>query len=467
MSDEGNIFGTALLDFNGQTPALELDLKIPKMTLTGFKQLWPYPVASKARRWIIDNMKAGNVKDARLKANIPHGILGRIRKGAVIEREQLQATVPIINGRFKVLKELPDIQNAVSTVHVDGMSVNLELDKGHMILPSKRKLDLTNSIIFIDGQKPKPAPNSIDAILKVKGVMHDVLTLVSESPINAKLPNDFKPNNIKGNFDGEVKLNFLLEKKIKKEAVKWFADFDVINFASKKPIQNVMMTSQKLHVQLNPSFAEVNGDVIINDIPAKMEITQNLNKKIEKASTRKIKIIANAKVRKKLGINLDNMLTGTLPVTVNFQEGQKHYNVNADLTNVELKLPWVNWKKGKGIKGTLSFKYLGQGNKKTISDFTLKGNKFYAKGDLTINDSELSRAKFSKIILNPGDNIAVDLKHNANTYTVNVSGKSYDARAVISKVLDGADQASATVKNAGNLKMAVKITALTVRALLL
>ncbi|TIR45744.1 MAG: hypothetical protein E5X28_14285, partial [Mesorhizobium sp.] len=110
--------------------------------------------------------------------------------------------------------------------------------------------------------------------------------------------------------------------------------------------------------------------------------------------------------------------------------------------NARLDIPWAGWSKGAGIPAKVTFTMAKSGSTTTLSDFDLDGKSFSIDGDVTLVNGALSSARFSKVALNRGDDVAVSVKRSGKSYAVNVSGDSLDARSLIKQFTTDVDTAT-------------------------
>ncbi|TIW66764.1 MAG: hypothetical protein E5V58_29515, partial [Mesorhizobium sp.] len=115
-----------------------------------------------------------------------------------------------------------------------------------------------------------------------------------------------------------------------------------------------------------------------------------------------------------------------------------------DLTSARLDIPWAGWSKGAGVPAKVTFAMTKSGGTTTLSDFDLDGKSFSIDGDVTLVNGALSSARFSKVALNRGDDVAVTVKRSGKGYAVDVSGEALDARSLIKQFTSDVDTATKT-----------------------
>ena len=129
-------------------------------------------------------------------------------------------------------------------------------------------------------------------------------------------------------------------------------------------------------------------------------------------------------------------MKGTVAVSLTATGEKGVQKVSADLTRAVLTLPWINWTKGSGIKGIVRFTMRTTNKRTRISDFKLAGAGFAVIGTLDLDKRGIIKAKFSKLVLNKGDNLRVSVARTRRGYTIDANGASYDARAIINQVIN-------------------------------
>ena len=78
-----------------------------------------------------------------------------------------------------------------------------------------------------------------------------------------------------------------------------------------------------------------------------------------------------------------------------------------------------------------------------IDDFDLKGGTFRMAGAMTIAGNTLTKANFSSVRLNRGDDASVSVIRNKGGYDVNVDARSLDLRSLLKRVLSNFEGAAA------------------------
>ncbi len=105
-----------------------------------------------------------------------------------------------------------------------------------------------------------------------------------------------------------------------------------------------------------------------------------------------------------------------------------------DLTASSLNLPWLGWRKGKGVDAGLSFAVDANGGETSFGDLALKGQGFSGSGLAKADERGLRSLVLRNLKLNPGDDVAVKVDRVQNGFTVAVEGEQFDARPLLANI---------------------------------
>ncbi|MGO4833102.1 hypothetical protein AB4144_12530, partial [Rhizobiaceae sp. 2RAB30] len=114
----GEALGTATFDFvPGKAPGMSMTLSVPDMPVSHVKQLWPWIVASPARRWALTNLFGGHVTEGRVQYRVPPG---RIGNGVPLSGDEISGQFHITGARFDLTGRLPPMRDAVGVIDFRG-----------------------------------------------------------------------------------------------------------------------------------------------------------------------------------------------------------------------------------------------------------------------------------------------------------------------------------------------------------
>ncbi len=447
----GELLGTGSMTLvKGKAPAMFLALTIPSMPVQHIKQLWPWLAAPGARRWVLANLFAGNVKNSNLQFHVAAGRLGN---GVPLSDKELSGHFEVNGTRFDITGNIPPVRDGDGVVDFKGTSVDITLSAGTVYMPSGRTVAASNGVFTLRDVNVQPVIGALD--IDVAGKADAVSELASYDPINAMDRLDMKPEDFSGDVSGHVTAQVPLSKDVRMQDLDWKVVLDYSGLSVAKPFDGQMVTAADGKITVEPDRAVIDAKAKLNGIPADIALTQPLGDH-GPPKQRKITLALDDEAREALLPGLSDMLSGPVSVAVDNPDADGQ-PVTADLTDAKLIIPWAGWSKGAGIPASVSFELATDGKNSTLSDFRLTGKSFSARGTIKLSDNALSSARFSSVKLNADDDFALDIDRNSAGYKVKIKGDMLDARSLIKNVL--ADPDSASAKTAGGKPINVAVDA--------
>ena len=435
------VLGAATVAFidNGP-PGVSLSLNVHDMPVSHVKQLWPWFSASNARLWVLTNLFGGTVPDASLQFQVMPGRLGN---GVPLSGDEVFGRFQIDGSRFDTAGRIPPIRDAEGVVVFRGNDVDISLSSGTVYMPSGRTVAASGGTLTIKNANRPPVIGALD--IDVAGEAPAIAELASYEPINAMRHVGLAPEDLSGTVTGHVKADIPLTKGIDTSTLDWLVSLDYHDLSLAKPFEDQTVTEADGSITVAPKQAVISADAKLNGIPAELDLVEPLADDGPPRS-RKVSLILDDKTRNASMPGLSDLLSGTIKVAID-KSGEGAQQVSADLTGARLDIPWAGWSKGAGIPAKVTFDMAKSGNTTTLSDFDLDGKSFSVEGDVTLVNGALSSARFSKVALNRGDDVAVSVKRSGKSYAVDVSGAALDARSLIKQFTSDVDTAT---KGAGS-----------------
>ncbi|RUV99018.1 MULTISPECIES: DUF3971 domain-containing protein [unclassified Mesorhizobium] len=431
-----DVLGTASLAFidNGP-PGVSLSLNVHDMPVSHVKQLWPWFSARNARLWVLDNLFGGRVVDANLQFQV---VPGRLGNGVPLSGDEVFGRFQVEGSRFDTAGRIPPIRDAVGVVAFHGNDVDITLSSGSVFMPSGRTVAASGGTLTIKQANVSPVIGSLD--IDVAGEAPAIAELASFEPINAMRHVGLAPEDLSGTVTGHVRADIPLTSGVDTSRLDWLVALDYQDLSLAKPFEDQMVTEADGSITVSPDRAVISAKAKLNGIPAELDLVEPLEDSGPPRS-RKVALVIDDKTRAAAMPGLSPLLSGTIKVAID-KSGEGVQNVSADLTNARLDIPWAGWSKGAGIPAKVTFTMAKSGSTTTLSDFDLDGKSFSIDGDVTLVNGALSSARFSKVALNRGDDVAVSVKRSGKSYAVNVSGDSLDARSLIKQFTTDVDTAT-------------------------
>ncbi|MEI8716051.1 hypothetical protein [Mesorhizobium sp. ISC11] len=434
----GEVLGTAAVAFvDGKVPGINLAFNIHDMQVSHVKQLWPWFSARNARLWVLANLFGGRVVDANLQFQV---VPGRLGNGVPLSADEVFGRFQIEGSRFDTAGRIPPIRDAVGVVGFHGNDVDISLSSGTVYMPSGRTVAASNGTLTVKAANRPPVVGALD--IDVDGDASAVAELASYEPINAMRHVGILPEDLSGSVTGHVKADIPLQSGVDSSKLDWLVSLDYTGMSLAKPFEGQVVTDADGSITVDPEKAVIAAKALLNGIPAELDLIEPLRDE-GPARSRKVALVLDDKIRAAAMPGLKPLLAGTVKVAID-KNGSGDQNVSADLTNARLDIPWAGWSKGAGVPANVTFVMTKSGDTTTLSDFNLDGKTFSVDGSIVLVNGALSSARFSKVTLNRGDDVAVSVKRSGKGYAVDISGNALDARSLIKQFTSDVDTATKT-----------------------
>jgi len=434
----GGVLGTAALEFvDGKAPGINLAVNVHDMPVSHVKQLWPWFSARNARLWVLGNLFGGRVVDANLQFQVAPGRLGN---GVPLSGDEVSGRFQIEGSRFDTAGRIPPIRDAVGVVSFHGNDVDIALSSGTVFLPSGRTVAASNGTLTVKEANHPPVIGALD--IDVAGEAPAVAELASYEPINAMRHVGFLPEDLSGSVTGHVRADIPLQSGVDTAKLDWLVSLEYSGLSLAKPFEGQTVTNADGSITVDREKAVISAKASLNGIPAELDLIEPLGDDGPPRS-RKVALVLDDKTRAAAMPGLTPLLAGTVRVAID-KSGSGNQKVSADLTNARLDIPWAGWSKGAGVPASVTFGMIKSGDTTTLSDFDLDGKTFSIDGSIVLVNGALSSARFSKVTLNRGDDVAVSVKRSGKGYVVDINGNALDARPLIKQFTSDVDTATKT-----------------------
>ncbi|KAA3449477.1 hypothetical protein C7I87_16010 [Mesorhizobium sp. SARCC-RB16n] len=448
------VLGTATVEFvDGKAPGINLALNVHNMPVSHVKQLWPWFSARNARLWVLDNLFGGRVVDANLQFQV---VPDRLGNGVPLSADEVFGRFQIEGTRFDTAGRIPPIRDAMGVVGFHGNDVDISLSSGTVFMPSGRVVAASNGTLAVKAANRPPVIGALD--IDVAGDASAVAELASYEPINAMRHVGILPEDLSGGVTGHVKADIPLQSGVDTLKLDWLVSLDYTGLSLAKPFEGQTVTGADGSITVDPQKAVISAKASLNGIPAELDLIEPLADD-GPARSRKVALVLDDKIRAAAMPGLTPLLGGTVKVAID-KSGSGNQNVSADLTNARLDVPWAGWSKGAGVPASATFVMTKSGDTTTLSDFNLDGKTFTVDGSIVLVNGALSSAKFSKVTLNRGDDVAVSVKRSGKGYAVDINGKALDARSLIKQFTSDVDTATKTT-GTDNISVSADVDQLT------
>ncbi len=456
----GQMAGSLKVRFGKQSPEISFGAQIPQMAVTGVKQLWPFWMARKPREWVGQNMFGGTITNGSIAVFIPAGRMKGPGIPMELDANELRLSFDVADSRLNMPGDVPPLRDIYGHLDLKGEKLQVDISKADSYFPSGRSVQIGQTRFAIPSTYTKPL--MADLSIKLSGNADAVTELANFRPIRALNGTDMTPDQFSGTAQAEITAHMGLISDQKPPKPVWAAHVQLADVSLSKKMEGRQIAHLNGTLDVDPQAAKLNAKGTIDDVPAEIALVQP----VDSASTVKraldVKASLNDDQREKLVPGLSDMVQGTVGLELTRLDDNRQ-GISLDLTRATLSVPWIGWTKGGGIGAKAQFELSSSGSQTDIRNFSLGGDGFGAKGNISLSGGSLSSADFSGVQLTPADNYSVAIKHSKGAYDISVGGNTVDIRPIITKLRSGigskgsAKGGSSSSDDAGTLTLRAKL----------
>ncbi len=444
--------------------------RFSKISLPLLKAVWPQNFKQQSRDWVFENVQTGLITSGRFAL-----------KNIVSNDEAVQVFNQTPGSRKKTTEQLPNLQFQVqdlsysifddpiliktpkANIKITGDELLATMKKGTGFLKHGGRLNLTDGQFAIPDLKPVVT----NGIIKFK-LASDAQTIVSclnSDPFHYNLPIKETLKGFKGNVTGGLTIKMPLKDDVQVTEVDVDGAISLANASAKT--ENLQIKDGMIKFSLGKNHVEAKGSLFINGAATTLAWSRKFNAPANYSPPALyLRAKLDAADRNQLGLNINDMVQGELPIEIAFKEVTKRsqkrkqklgdkfdIHVNADLTKTTLLLNHLGWRKEKGRAANLELDVTtNDKGDVALENIQLKGKDLAAQGRIELDDnSNIKLFKFPQITYKVVSNISLaGVRHQASSkkkiWKIKASGKTYDARGLLRSLLQkgGGDQSAST-----------------------
>lgn len=439
----GELYGQGSMGFGQGSPEMIFMLRIPTMAVSDAKHLWPIDVADGAREWVLKNLFGGTLKDSRIDISLAAGRFNGPGRPPPMTGDEIKADFNVVETRFDVVGELPPVRDVVGNISVRGAHATIKLDRGVVYTDNNRQAQVTDGTLIIPWGPQRPVIAELD--LSVSGDAAAIIEIVGKKPIDIQDSIPFSPEDVTGEVNSRIMVNFAVSRGAPPGTLQWNADIDFNDLSLSRPIGGSLVSAAKGSIKVDQSLAVINADGRLDGIPATVSMTEPLLRSGKVKPQQKIKLEIDDSSRDKLFPELKGVLSGLMSVELGMKNGDKR-QIQVDLRKTRVSLPWLGWQKGNGVPAKLSFDLTEKGPAEAknfeIENLILTGDTFGARGALTISGGRLQSVDLNDVRLTRTDRLSLKMILNGGSYRATVKGTQFDARALVKQAMELNDKGS-------------------------
>ncbi len=435
------------------------------MPLSFLKSLWPPFMFNKTREWVGSYVPTAQITGATLSIKLSSNELVQMTKGGDVPELAVTVRIGVSGAQIYHIKGLPPIITKDSVARVNGRHFVYKIQGDARIdVPSGKSISLSDGEFLVEDFRPE-FPD-VDIHFKSSSDVAGVLELLDQPPLNYVKAVGFKPNLINGQVQTAFQVKFPAMPDLQFKQFSISGKSRVFDLKSNSLPAGLAVNGGAVNFDVSQDSISASGEVKVNNVPVSLVWQRFFDAPPEKQPTLRLATILNEKARDDLGLNVNHIVRGDLPIALAVamqRDGPPKVFMEANLTNTDVFLTAIGWRKPPGQKATVTFDVSQRQDSYLLLDnFAMTGDGLSVKGRLLFNDKHhIAGFAFPEFSTNALTQIAIDGELTPqNILKVHAKGASYDARQFFQSLLNAgkiADNQPAPLKDEPGLDLNVEI----------
>lgn len=424
LTGKTTISGSTGFSLDSTKLTIHSNLIAKNIDIQQLNELWPIPIGTNIRDWVVSNVIDGKVSSATADFILSKSI-GADSK---MLPEKLESKIIFTDATYsdpylgvKFINSNGEVKFTPKTmqVKIDSAKYN---NYGH-------KAEISDTIIAIDDF----AKNRIKISGKSQGDLQHILDFYRDGTKYQKeiIVKDTNLRTATAQTDNKFYVELPLSGEIKEEDVRFAVESNISKFNVPASYNDIKISEGNFKFLLNNDNIEIKGTGYAGNAPIYFEINKNISD-ADLPSYYLLKSSTNIANLKKLGFPDVDFIKGraTVSAVIKEQSDKNRLFFMADLNSSYISVPQVFWLKPQ-YKNAI-FELQADIDKKdhkniTINHLLLKSDDMEAKGVATLTP-DLKGVRNVNMSVKKGGvvDIKVDFTNNAGNYDIKVSGEYLD-----------------------------------------
>ncbi len=352
-------------------------------------KLWPKQAADGARDWLAENIIEGDIKSASIKVDLSEQDLLNAKNDLPIPNENIDMVFDFDNIVSRYLGELPVVRGGAGVGRLRGDDFTLDVQKGHVLVgKDKQKLLISKGRFTIPKLSPKGPMSHVN--VHIRGDTRNVLHVLNHQPLGYMTKFGLDPDTISGKAAVTLAMDIPLLKKLPLERVELRATAKIDGLKLPNVFSSADIDGGSLKLDVTKRSLKGRGKITLNGVPANLSWVEDFEPKGKDSSRFELNAKISAKQRRRLGIDLSDIMSGPTAVNV-VATGSgpdiRKAHVSANLSTAKLFFEPIGWYRSgtKGDKASMDLVF-----KPGLIEFKnldVTGSRLSLKGELVISES--------------------------------------------------------------------------------
>ena len=402
---------------------IEGDVALTAFTMTDVERYWPPQAGRQARQWVVENIPKGLIHQVKA-----HVVLGPPAAGSrPIALQEINGSFQYEGLEVHYLRPLTPIQQVAGTGRFNRSGFHFEVASGALA-----SLALSNGAVDITGLDQPDRAIRIQTDLD--GPLDQALTLLHHPRLKllSRLEQPLEATG--GGLQVAFMIALPLKDKLQKEDIEVSVQGKLRDVSLQAAVLKQDLSDGQLRIDLDQHNIRLEGQAAWASIPLSFTWLERF-KPHGARSWRRHTHVAIPRVghagRARLGFDASSLIEGPMAAIIDAQldwNEQLAAEIQLDLRDATLHLPWLNWRKLPGEPARATGKLERRANRDlALTALALESRDLTARGKARFDGAVFARADFPRVVLGGSDLREVVLQRRPSGLDITIGGGFLDA----------------------------------------
>ncbi len=400
------------------------------MTADTLKTLWPKVLAPAARVWVGQRLNRATIRSGSFKFS--SGNYRTAQEPAGRTDYHLSATIEAADLQFVPETNAPPVEAPRALTRIENETLEVVLPEATGIVSQKGRIPLKGVRFAIADTRPDIPIGEVT--FRAVAPLPAMIELADLAPYEILKRAGVKPEGVDGKFEGQFKIVWPLTPSVDPADVKIEGKGRVFEGRAKQLAGPYDIQGAAVAFDVSEKAIDAKGEMLISGVPAKLSWQRIFDAAPDKQPPLRVTASIDNSDRTQLGLDINHMVQGEVGVDVTVMavpQGEPKVQLRADLTNAELVVENMSWKKPAGRSAILQCDIAkGKTYKTELQNFKVAGDDIAIEGWAAIGaDNQLREFSFPDFSLNVVTRLEVQgTLRNDHIWEVKAKGQTYDGR---------------------------------------
>lgn len=439
--------GGGVVNVNGEIiggverPSTRVEAAVSPMPLATLKAMWPRAAATAARDWVGAQVERASLKSASLKllsgrfleAHASASPDGNPKPDA---SEQLSARIEIADLRMIPLPNSLPIEAPEAVIRLENSALEVSVPEAQIVVDDTQRMPL-NDVRLTAVDVTHDAPVAELALTSETTVARLIETL-NRSELNLTGEGPLPIVGIDGTVKGALKIAMPLVADAKVSKIEGKAR--ISDLRGKSEAHKLALQGGTVDIEVSDIGVIAKGDMSVNGVLARLHMHRILDAPPHLQPPIRVTATLDNADRRQLGLDVNHLVQGDIEADVTItqtEESETAIHIQADLSNAELIIDELAWRKQPGRQASVQFDMDVDGDRTELNNFKVVGDMIALDGRIVANSKrELIEYEFPNFSLNVVSRLDVRGKVGSNRiWKVTAKGSTFDAKDLFRSLL--------------------------------